>query len=453
QGNDRFQVFDLRGNLLRTLSLGKIGDSSFGSYKDYQVGTLQSLLIDDEYRIHSLDTQASRIQVWDGITGAYIENYGSYGAGNGLLNLPLDILITDPVNGTNRVVVANNRNRRVEFINNLGTLGDIQLTASPVVENVPAGTTVGTLSLYPAPTGPVAYQLAAPTWPYDNAFFEISGGTNLVTLQPLDFEQITNMQIRVKAIGPVSKNMALAQTLELPVLDANDPPGDLQLSSWYVLEGQPANTLVGTFSATDEDAGDTQTYSLVTGFGDTGNPYFTIDGANLMTLAPFNHNTTNLYTIRVQVADAGGLTETSIFDIDIYPTNSVGDADLDGDGISDWWEADFDNDITDLDPALDTDGDGVINMDEWVAGTDPIDPNVFFEIDDSSVDDASGQFVIYWRSREDRSYSVYWRTNLTDSLQLLTNGIVGTPPYNSYTDTLYSAESQGFYRLKVEHTP
>ena len=221
QGNRRFHVFDLRGKLLRTLSPAKIGDSSFG-YKDYQVGTLQSLAIDDQYRIHSLDTQASRIQVWDGITGAHIENYGSYGSASGLLNLPLDILITDPANGTNRVVVANNRNRRVEFINDLATLGDIQLTASPVAENVPAGTTVGTLSLSPAPGSPVTYKLVEATWPYDNAFFEITGGTNLVTARSLDYEQITNMQIRVKAIGPDAQNLMLTQTLDLPVTD--NPP-------------------------------------------------------------------------------------------------------------------------------------------------------------------------------------------------------------------------------------
>ena len=80
-----------------------------------------------------------------------------------------------------------------------------------------------------------------------------------------------------------------------------------------------------------------------------------------------------------------------------------------------------------------------------------ISADTFFRIEDSEVGEGSSKFILYWRSRENRSYSVYWRTNLTESLQLLTNGIQGTPPWNSYTDTVYSADQQVFYRLKVEH--
>jgi hypothetical protein len=208
---------------------------------------------------------------------------------------------------------------------------------------------------------------------------------------------------------------------------------------------------VGTFVGVDEDAGETLSYSLVSGEGDSGNIHFQINGANLMTLAPFDYSVTNRYSIRARVSDSGGLSLANIFDIDVYPTNSVGEADLDGDGISDWWEADFDLYVTDFNPEEDSDGDGISNRDEWIANTNPLDPGMFFRIEDSSIGEGSGHFILYWRSRENRSYSVYWRTNMTESFELLTNGISGTPPMNLYTDTVHNAESKGFYRLKVEH--
>ncbi|HEY5652771.1 MAG TPA: cadherin repeat domain-containing protein, partial [Pontiella sp.] len=215
-------------------------------------------------------------------------------------------------------------------------------------------------------------------------------------------------------------------------------------------EGQSSGTLVGTFSAYDEDQFDTQTYTLVNGEGDSGNPHFYIDGANLLALTTFDYSITNLYSIRVQVSDSGGLTDTGIFDISIYPTNSVGEADLDGDGISDWWEASF-TEITDLDPNLDTDGDGIVNMNEWIAGTDPTDAGAIFEIAENIKDQQSGHSVLKWRGRPDRTYSVYWSTNLLESMQLIQSGIPSTPPWNTYTDTVHNAENEGFYRLKVEH--
>ena len=447
QGNGRFQVFDLHGNLLRVMTPQPL--PNFGSDVG-RVGTLQSIAIDNDYQIHALDTFSGKIQVWDADTGAYKGiNYGGHGTTPGMINLGLDIVITDPVNGSNTVIVGSSADGRVEAIRQQATLGDIQLSASPVAESVPQGTTVGTLSLSPDPGSPVTYMLVAPTWPYDNAFFEING-TNLVTVRSLDFENITNMHIRIVAAGTNSSNLILAQTVELTVTDLNEAPGQLQLTSSYVLEGQPSSTLVGTFSAYDEDLGDTQSYLLVAGAGDTGNANFSISGANLITAASFDYSVTTSQSVRVSVTDSGALSSTNVFAISIYPTNSIGEADLDGDGISDWWEADF-SEVTDLDPSLDDDGDGVINMDEWIAGTDPFNPAAVFEVEEQTQEEVSGNFVLVWRGQYSRKYSIYWSTNLQESMQLIESGIPAVIPWSSYTDTVHSAEIKGFYRLKVEH--
>ena len=60
----------------------------------------------------------------------------------------------------------------------------------------------------------------------------------------------------------------------------NNAPTDINLSSSDIEENSSASTLIGDFSTTDPDDGDTHSYSLVTGDGsnDAGNSSFIIDG-------------------------------------------------------------------------------------------------------------------------------------------------------------------------------
>jgi subtilisin family serine protease len=69
---------------------------------------------------------------------------------------------------------------------------------------------------------------------------------------------------------------------------ANVAPTDVALSNSSVAENQPVNTTVGTLSTTDPDLGDTFTYSLVSGTGDTDNASFNIASGVLRTSASFN---------------------------------------------------------------------------------------------------------------------------------------------------------------------
>ncbi|MEB3831672.1 hypothetical protein, partial [Phormidium sp. CCY1219] len=88
---------------------------------------------------------------------------------------------------------------------------------------------------------------------------------------------------------------------ELWKLDSpNSPPTDLALSSNAIDENVGANTAVGTFSTTDPDTGDTFTYSLATGTGDTDNAAFTIVGDQLQINSSPDFETKSSYNIRVQ---------------------------------------------------------------------------------------------------------------------------------------------------------
>ena len=97
----------------------------------------------------------------------------------------------------------------------------------------------------------------------------------------------------------------------------NQAPTDISLSEYRVGENEPVGTVVGTFSTTDPDAGDTFTYSLVAGTGDEDNGSFTIDGNQLKTAAVFDYETKSSYSVRVRSTDQGALWLEEVFTITV----------------------------------------------------------------------------------------------------------------------------------------
>jgi len=103
---------------------------------------------------------------------------------------------------------------------------------------------------------------------------------------------------------------------------ANNAPTDIALSPSSIPENQPAGTTVGTLATTDPDAGNTFTYTLVTGTGSTDNASFAISGNSLNSAASFNYQTKNSFQIRVRSTDQSGLYVEKGFTISITPVNT-----------------------------------------------------------------------------------------------------------------------------------
>ena len=135
----------------------------------------------------------------------------------------------------------------------------------------------------------------------------------------------------------------------------NSAPTNISLSPSSVNENVATGTTIGALSTTDSDSGDTHTYTLVSGTGDTDNTSFTISGANLLTNTALDYETKNSYSILVQTSDSASATYTKTFTISITDV----DEDSDGDGITN----NLDNcPSTANSDQLDTDGDGVGNV-------------------------------------------------------------------------------------------
>ena len=103
----------------------------------------------------------------------------------------------------------------------------------------------------------------------------------------------------------------------------NSAPTDISLSNSSVAENQSANTTVGALSTTDPDTGNTFTYSLVSGAGDTDNASFNISGDSLRTFAVFDYETKNSYAIRVRTTDQGGLYTEKVFTVAVSDVNDA----------------------------------------------------------------------------------------------------------------------------------
>lgn len=84
---------------------------------------------------------------------------------------------------------------------------------------------------------------------------------------------------------------------------SNSAPTDISLSSTSINENVAPNSTVGTLSTTDADVGDSHTYSLVAGAGDTDNASFTIIGNSLLINSSPDYETQSSYSIRIQTSD------------------------------------------------------------------------------------------------------------------------------------------------------
>jgi hypothetical protein len=193
---------------------------------------------------------------------------------------------------------------------------DILLSNSTVEEDMPINTVVGTLSSIDANIGDTfTYSLVSGAGDTGNASFNILGN-QLRTSAVFDYETQNSYSIRMRTTDQNGLFFEKAFTITI-VPGSNLSPTNILLSSSAIAESQPVNTVVGTLSTTDPDVGDTFTYSLVPGSGDTGNGSFNIVGNQLRSSVVFDYETQNSYSVRMRTTDQGGLFYEKAFTITI----------------------------------------------------------------------------------------------------------------------------------------
>jgi hypothetical protein len=139
------------------------------------------------------------------------------------------------------------------------------------------------------------------------------------------------------------------------------------------------------------------------------------------------------------VAESLNVTETNNWFVDERLPSTDGDSD----GLPDWWEeAYFGGSGPGADD--DSDGDGVSNIDEFRAATNPSDPGSVFKL---SMDGDT----VSWRSEYGRTYTLQQSTNLTKGVWVdVATHQLPTPPVN-FGRVDFSA-GNGFYRIRIDES-
>jgi cyclophilin family peptidyl-prolyl cis-trans isomerase len=117
-----------------------------------------------------------------------------------------------------------------------------------------------------------------------------------------------NILPQAKALAPIQPSAIAKRAFGITNVNLlNAVPTNLTLSSSTVNEKDLNNVIIGSFTTTDPDSGNTFTYSLVSGTGSTDNAFFTIQNNQLKANSIFDYETKSSYSIRVRTTDQSGL--------------------------------------------------------------------------------------------------------------------------------------------------
>ena len=186
----------------------------------------------------------------------------------------------------------------IRDINDLPT--NLQIQSSLINENSPVGTLIGAFTASDQDAGDViSYRLVAGN--NDNSLFSMVNG-QLTSNTSLNFESRSSYQVAVQAFD--LSGSGPTQTFTITVRDVNETPTNIALDASSINENRAAGTVVGRLSATDPDANEQFTFTLVSGEGSSGNSLVTINGAQLVLASALNFESSPVLSVRVRATDA-----------------------------------------------------------------------------------------------------------------------------------------------------
>jgi hypothetical protein len=163
----------------------------------------------------------------------------------------------------------------------------------------------------------------------DDAALFVIDGSDLENLEELDFETDCGGDgVCLVTVTASDGDTDVDLNLEIALANLNEAPEITTGSAQTLAENSGANALVVALASTDVDAGDTATWTLVAGVGDTNNDLFNINGANLRLTSNVDFEAQpcgldNTCEVRVRVTDAGALTAELAMSVTLTNVNEA----------------------------------------------------------------------------------------------------------------------------------
>ncbi|MFC4991465.1 cadherin domain-containing protein [Rubritalea tangerina] len=191
----------------------------------------------------------------------------------------------------------------VSNVNEAPTLANV---SGSIQENVGAGAVVLTLVANdPDVDSAFSYTLES-----GSGFIVDSGSGEVRSSVMFDYESTTQQVLTVRVSD--EGGLSATATVTIDILNVNEAPV-LADASVSLAEDALVGTSVVTLSGSDIDAGDSMTYSIVSGSG------FSIDGATgeITTTTALDYETSTQHVLGVSVTDAGGLSDTAVVTVNV----------------------------------------------------------------------------------------------------------------------------------------
>ena len=183
-----------------------------------------------------------------------------------------------------------------------------------IMENTPSGTMVGTLDCVDLDVGTASsvylYKIVSL-----GARFAIVGSNQLVSTEPLDYEETPNISVSIEVTKVHNPPLSRRQTVVIQVTDVNEAATDLFVNhnqkTVVINETAGVGSLVGELSLNDPDNNDQFSFLVVSGSNDT----FVTSNDNLTVSGTLDAWSQDIYNVVIQGSDSAGHSLQTVINI------------------------------------------------------------------------------------------------------------------------------------------